>query len=397
MSDSLDTIALIFELIDIALEFYLKTFITPFLTFHEKFYSKLNKILRETLEKCEPIPRWFTANFITYARTILVIPNLYLMSKEFNLVAALIVILVDFGDFLDGVVARYWVEKKAQEKELDSLAISQSSSATEEEYMVESMVTMQRNKTYGGFVDAVCDKAFVVPCWIYLLSQVSGSSSSSYVEAIFYVILFCLILAEVSSGTIRFRAYFTSLAVPAPKVDGMDFSSSAVKADHVGKAKQTFEMLGTALFTIPPLRYFGTFFLFLAVPLAYESVRRKVTKRVIFVSLTEQKESKYDHNLLKFLMQAKGLGSKLVVGICSSSSGELYENVNATSCVDYIMKLTEKQQQIDEAFLNEHGFSFYVCRSSDNVASPSLVEAKKCLIIGKDDVARCASVNKKTE
>lgn len=156
-------------------------------------------------------------------------------------------------------------------------------------------------------------------------------------------------------------------------------------------------MLGTALFTIPPLRYFGTFFLFLAVPLAYESVRRKVTKRVIFVSLTEQEESKYDHNLLKFLMQAKGLGSKLVVGISSSSSGELYENVNATSCVDYIMKLTEKQQQIDEAFLDKHGFSFYVCRSSDNVASSSLVEAKKCLIIGKDDVARCASENKKTE
>jgi hypothetical protein len=82
------------------------------------------------------------------------------------------------------------------------------------------------NRTYGGFVDAVCDKAFVVPCWISLLHTVP---SSSYVQIAQYITLICLILAEVASGCIRFRAYFASVAVPAPKVEGFDFSTSAVK------------------------------------------------------------------------------------------------------------------------------------------------------------------------
>jgi hypothetical protein len=82
------------------------------------------------------------------------------------------------------------------------------------------------NRTYGGFVDAVCDKAFVIPCWISLLHAIPGSS---YVRIVQYITLNFLILAEAASGSIRFRTYFASVAVPAPKVEGFDFSTSAVK------------------------------------------------------------------------------------------------------------------------------------------------------------------------
>lgn len=75
-------------------------------------------------------------------------------------------------------------------------------------------------------MDAVCDKAFVVPCWIVLLHSVS---TSGYVHLLQYFILFWLTLCEISSACIRFRAYYTSTGVPAPKVEGFDFSTSAVK------------------------------------------------------------------------------------------------------------------------------------------------------------------------
>lgn len=210
----IDPIAIALELIDTPVQFYLIKFVEPFLKQHEKFYSKFNVVLRDLIDKSSP-PKWFTANFITYARTILVFPCLLCMLWHRYVAAALIVLFVDFGDFLDGVVARYWVDER---KKLPAPTVDKSAA-------VPSWITAQRNNNYGGFVDAVCDKAFVVPCWIYLLSTVEGKPF----ENIQLFILLWLISAEVASGCIRFKAFYGSLAVPTPKVIGFEFSSSAVK------------------------------------------------------------------------------------------------------------------------------------------------------------------------
>jgi phosphatidylglycerophosphate synthase len=128
---------------------------------------------------------------------------------------------------------------------------------------------LHRNRTYGGFVDAVCDKAFVIPCWISLLHVVP---TTHYFNAFQYATFIALILAETASGCVRFQAFYTSGGVAAPKVEtttssshtGLDFSTSAVQADHVGKAKQTFEMVGTALYIFNmTTRYIGLAFLML--------------------------------------------------------------------------------------------------------------------------------------
>jgi len=92
-----------------------------------------------------------------------------------------------------------------------------------------SWATEHRNKSYGGFIDAVCDKAFVVPCWIFLLSSVSGTGILRFVQN---KTLFWLILAEIASGCVRFRAFYTAGGIPAPAMKGLDFSTSAVKADQ---------------------------------------------------------------------------------------------------------------------------------------------------------------------
>lgn len=372
----IDPIAIVLEIIDNSIQFYLLTFVSPFLKYHEKFYSRFNVILRDFIEKLKP-PKWFTANFITYARTVLVIPCVLCMAWGYVWTAAMIVLLVDFGDFLDGVVARYWVDKrKARQarKQQDQVVVDTSQP-------ISSWQMDRRNDTYGGFVDANCDKAFVIPCWIFLLSTVSGS----FLENLQYFILWYLVLAESASGTIRFRAFFTSLGVPTPSVVGLEFSSSAVKADHVGKAKQTFEMVGTSLFIIPQFRIFGIVFLLLALPLAYESVRRKIQNRIIFIHYTSHEN--FDHTMLKFWMQAKNLGSKLIVGVPGDTKSTAFRNASSVSCVDAVLAKTPAK--VDVKFLELHNINYYVCPAGKSKgASETVLLAKQCLAIGDDDVAR---------
>ena len=110
-----DTVIKLFALIDSVVELYLKTVIKQLLTFHEKFYNALNKTTRKTLDdNRSKIPDWFTANWITYARTVLVVPTILLISWGYTLLPSFLVIFVDFGDFLDGVVARFWVDVKKE-------------------------------------------------------------------------------------------------------------------------------------------------------------------------------------------------------------------------------------------------------------------------------------------
>ena len=253
-----------------------------------------------------------------------------------------------------------------------------------------SWLDLHRKSTYGGFIDAVCDKAFVVPCWISLLHSVQDYS---YLRWLQYSALLFLIVAEVSSGCIRFRAYFNSVAVPAPKVEGFDFSTSAVKADHIGKAKQTFEMVGTALLILPWARYVGLAFLTLAVPLAYESVRRKITRRVIYANAGKILDN-LDHKTLKFWMQAKAMGSKLIVGFPESNNsdskktemGKIF-NALACSCVDEAV--AEAPEKLDLMFLENQNIDYVISKASEvQFVTDEVVNAGRCLQIGEDGVVR---------
>jgi hypothetical protein len=118
MTSDKDLLRTVLELVDVIVELYLGNIIKPFLTLHEKFYSALNSTLRSLLENNkDKIPDWFTANWITYARTALVVPCVLLLSWGHTLLPSFVVILVDFGDFLDGVVARYWIDTKKEREE----------------------------------------------------------------------------------------------------------------------------------------------------------------------------------------------------------------------------------------------------------------------------------------
>jgi len=66
------------------LEFYLKTLIQPFLIYHGRFYKSINRFLWSFLETYG-IPRAVTANAVTYTRTLLTFPTIYLLAKKKNI------------------------------------------------------------------------------------------------------------------------------------------------------------------------------------------------------------------------------------------------------------------------------------------------------------------------
>jgi phosphatidylglycerophosphate synthase len=378
MADDSGILGILFDTVNMAVEQYLAHVIKPFLTLHEKFYKALNSVLRTFLDdNSDNIPKWFTANAITYVRTWMVIPNLLLLVHGYNFLPFLIVLGVDFGDFLDGVVARYWVDRKHIEAVGEEVPGDDSKDKPK---MMASEIVKHREKNYGGFIDAVCDKAFVVPCWISLLSTVP---SAGCVRTIQFIVLWCLILTETASGCIRFKAYYSSNGVAAPTVKGLDFSTSAVKADHIGKAKQTFEMVGTALFILPLLRYAGLLLLAAAVPLAYESVRRKITTRVMYVDGTTEK---FNHETIKFWKQAKALGSKLIVGITEDDK-DMIANASASESVDFV--LLNAPYKLSLSYLDGIGVDYVVCGvgQSVSVVSTELAAAKRCLVIIDDNTA----------
>mmetsp|Transcript_12576 Transcript_12576/g.26626 ORF Transcript_12576/g.26626 Transcript_12576/m.26626 type:complete len:403 (-) Transcript_12576:255-1463(-) len=395
----------IFDIIDGIVELYLQFIIKPFLEFHDIFYASLNKFFRSQLDNASRVPEWFTANFITYLRTALVFPTLIMLSWKWWVPVSIMIISVDFGDFLDGVVARYWIDmRKAAKKKKDDAAKDKVDS-DDDSFEVVSIGRPQkiaswssncRAKSYGGFVDAVCDKVYVVPCWIFLLSTIPGTR----LRAVQYATLCCLILAEAASGTVRFRAYFTAQGVQAPSVVGLDFSTSAVKADGIGKAKQTLEMVGSALFVLPWLRHAGLLLLSLAVPLAYESVRRKVKRRVIYVVGTDQGGNDACHKTLKFWMQARGMGSKLIVGVVGKEkTTDMVLNACACSAVDEV--IAEAPEKVDMDFITSNGIDYVLCPAGKavNIANDEVVFEKRILQLHDDGIARPVETksNAKTE
>ena len=123
-------------------------------------------------------------------------------------------------------------------------------------------------------------------------------------------------------------------------------------------------MFGSAFFILTPFRYLGLLLLTAAVPLAYESVRRKVKRRVIYVSGDVKN---LDHKVLKFWKQAKGLGSKLIVGI-SSDDKDAVANASACESVDFV--IAKAPAEISKAFLDKMGVDYIL--SSSAVAKISI-------------------------
>ncbi|GMH90207.1 hypothetical protein TL16_g11696 [Triparma laevis f. inornata] len=388
---------------------------------HTKFYNKLNAVLMKWL-KSSPPPEYFTANFITYGRTMLLYPALFFWwcvggadggGRFFSLIVAMIVVLVDFGDFLDGVLARYWIEQKKKTKQNEDKNKNKSSPNP-------TNSCAQLNQSYGAYIEAVLDKAFVVPLWIYSISTLTFTSWLAVL--ISFTILFSLITIEGYSAFVRTRSYFLQNGgAPMEVVEeggGEEektvggevekfrevfmggslkrngFSSSGgVKADSVGKCKQTLEMMGTVMFVGfgGGGRILGLFVLNLAVPMAYESVSRKVKKRVVLVGVDEKDHSKLVANL-QLLNSVTTICSELWVACGKASAFSHVKGVDAT-----IEQLPEK---VDVDYLDDIGADFYLVEAGGEKlrdVEDDVFAAGRCIVVGKDSRGRITREKNKKE
>jgi hypothetical protein len=98
-------------------------------------------------------------------------------------------------------------------------------------------------------------------------------------------------------------------------VVGFDFSTSAVKASHIGKGRrQTFEMVGTALFLSTLTFLYGGLLCF-ALGGCLALVGSTQGERRVILCERWQRMKTFDNKTLKFWIKPKTMGSKLIVGI----------------------------------------------------------------------------------
>lgn len=331
---------------------FVKLVCRHFVPHHIRFYDGLNKFFNDIFDKYG-LPAIVTADNITIFRTLFVFPCLWLWASGWCFLAAMLVLLCDLGDFLDGVVARWW--RTPERLQVPPPSKYQSSRRVR-----------RLHDSWGQFFDAVMDKLFIVPVWVFALGQTQST--------IFTIILWCLILLESGSGFVRTLAYYSGANASAPPRPDQAADSS-VKSDEVGKAKQTFEMVGSALFVLEgfmgygELRLIGALILAAAIPLSMESVRRKVrTTRVYYYQGPKAALEAQD---LLFLEQAKSIvgigGGALVVGVPKDAQPLTAAALGCVASVDYILVDAPAPEAITEAFLKEHAFDVVACRPDQAV------------------------------
>jgi phosphatidylglycerophosphate synthase len=256
----------------------------------------LRSILNDHKSK---IPPWFTANHITYTRTILVLPWLLSVACGHTIFPCILVILVDFGDVLDGIVARFLMDFKLGQDDDEKDDVMETSSkdndstpscppspspsddesfgtcsggshgkkesvvflsittsiltwswsmfclvsflevvSTGSPHSMTSWVILHRNRKYGVFIDSICDKVFIIPCWIALLSTIAKESGR--LPWLQYLVLTGLIVVECAAGVLIFRDYYTA-GISAPKlVDGSELTTrNTVKVRKLGSLSRT--------------------------------------------------------------------------------------------------------------------------------------------------------------
>ncbi|CAD7948013.1 unnamed protein product [Amoebophrya sp. A120] len=214
-------------------------------------------------EKCSPTVTLtvFTANIVTYARTLLTLVICGLLKYEYGLTAAFLVMYHDFLDHVDGVVAK--VQREDGRAKND-------------------------DGRWGGFVDAQCDKVVFCTClWtLIILNQgVSGDAGAlTYIlNCGLLLTCFLLICMELAIAWVRTRDYFQAVYNTSASA-----KQGALRAISEGKLKQKMESCGVAVLCLispypmaqPALCITGMALLWVGTFFAFKSLEHKLRHSV---------------------------------------------------------------------------------------------------------------------
>jgi len=206
----------------------------------------------------------FSANIVTYSRTLLIIPIAICLKMNYFMMAFSLVLFHDYLDHLDGIVAK--VHKK---------------------------YGYQDDPKLGSFLDAFCDKIVIcTTLWsILLLTQYHDMTNLGTI--LFLGISCTIMLYEVILGIVRIQDYYASSSN----------ESRYLAANMEGKLKEKLETIGLACLCLSmpaPLEsnagLFGLVSLFLATHLAHKSLLHKLKGRMHSKQSKQTQELKPSHS-----------------------------------------------------------------------------------------------------
>ncbi len=216
-----------------------------------------------------------------------------------HVIPAILVATNLFLDFADGALARF--EKRHPERRIERIKwyesiksnplsifssnnqmynqIADGNHVDDVEALKQKEITfyeneMKKHDVWGGYIDAMADKAFAIPVWIGIVSLYP----SNFV--ILQGVLYSHVAIETLSCFVRTRDYVNEIKNLESAEDETNNNKpkSKVHAESVGKIKQIFSMTGTALLMLPPTSTVGFYCMAGSLPLAFISVYRKIPR-----------------------------------------------------------------------------------------------------------------------
>lgn len=358
--------------------------------YSQEVYSSVNtqsETVFKRLDKAFPKwPLYVTANRITTARTSLVVPTLFMLSSPSyptNLAPFSLIIVNLALDYVDGAVARHQRARTQCASEVPSGRLP--ASGTEDVNSDTHLVMNSRRKdkleeTFGGYFDAVADKTFAIPVWLYLFHVTSTNPGTLVAVGTLQCLLLAHSIIESFSIYIRTKQYFnqsveiTTVATrnnqktPASEQKG---PGNSIMASIAGKTKQALSMGGTALLVLPfPITQVAGFTLLAtALPFAAVSLSEKIRARRVYTELLVSSTG-FTAADLNHLELCKAKGSELVVGIrCDSQAADFNRNVleerkmflSLLHCVDEIVELNHSEL-VDSYFKRRYDIELVVKR-----------------------------------
>ncbi|BFZ13107.1 hypothetical protein BsWGS_16146 [Bradybaena similaris] len=160
----------------------------------------------------------FTANIVSWNRTLLVVPIACSLKYNFYWTGFLCVVLHDFLDHLDGIVAKV---QRQMYGEVDDPIL-------------------------GGFMDAFCDKIVnVLTLWSLLL--VTDFTNMSWLQTAVYVSPCVIVIGyEFILGVVRVQDYFMAYYFRKFKKTDLISTKTSTASVMEGKLKEKLESLGLA-------------------------------------------------------------------------------------------------------------------------------------------------------
>ncbi|XP_021360097.1 uncharacterized protein LOC110454742 [Mizuhopecten yessoensis] len=215
----------------------------------------------------------FTANIVSWSRTLLVIPIAICLKYEYSVIAFLLVIAHDFLDHVDGLVAK---QHKQMFGQIDDPLL-------------------------GGFMDAFCDKIVnVLSLWSILM--VTNFAPMTF-QGTLLLVFSCVIIIcyEFVIGVVRVQDYFRAFYQREYKIQTKSDNTGNTAAVMEGKLKEKLESMGIAFLclaqssgniTTSVSGIVGIVCLLLSVRLAHASLRHKLNARKNTKTMAEEPKSK---------------------------------------------------------------------------------------------------------